>query len=88
MEDDREHEAASCIRGYGEDHPSVSDTSRHKSNILVLYRAQKQGNAARSRSYRTKFYCLRNYFDFLFFVVSANDEKKFDIEKGSNYGNR
>ena len=24
----REHKAASCIRGYGEDHPSASDASR------------------------------------------------------------
>ena len=28
MEDVREREAASCIRGYLEDHPSTSDTSR------------------------------------------------------------
>ena len=28
MEDVSEHEAASCIRGYGEDHPSASHTSR------------------------------------------------------------
>ena len=35
-----------------------------KSDIPPLYRAQKRGSAAKSRSYHTKFYCLRNYFEF------------------------
>ena len=35
-----------------------------KSGIPPLYRAQKQGSTAKSRSYRNKFYCLRNYFEF------------------------
>ena len=61
MEDVREREAASCIRGYREDHPSTSDTSR----ATFFPSTELRNEAARlCQEYRTKFLLFKNYFEF------------------------
>ena len=72
MEDVREHKAASYIRGYGEDHPSASDTSRATS--------QKRGSAeVKIVPYQVLLF--KKLFRVLIIRCLSERRTFFDIEK-------
>ena len=62
MEDVREHEAASCIRGYGEDHtlPLQIPQERHSSTL----QSSETGQRSYVKIVQYQFYSLRNHFEF------------------------